>query len=66
MTGIVLRLMAIRHIPDMLHGTTMIRTETIKGASIRYPVVGSWILVPGPGRLDLAVGVVVARLPEDT
>ena len=58
--------MAIRHIPDMLHGTTMIRAETIKGASIGYRVVGSRVPVPSSGRFDLTVGVVVARLPEDT
>lgn len=56
--------MAIRHIPDMFHGATMIRTETIKGAGIWYRVIGSRVFVPGIG-FDPTVGVVIARLSEN-
>lgn len=42
----------------------MIRAETIKGAGIRFRVIGSRIPVPGP-RLHLTVRVVIAGLPEN-
>lgn len=60
-TRVGLRLVAIRHIPDTFHGTTMIRAEAVKGAGIRFRVIGPRI----PRWLHLAVRVIVARLPEN-
>lgn len=60
---IALRLETVFHVPDVLHGATMVRAETVQGAGVRFRVVRSWILVMNAVFIQ-AVGVIVARLAK--
>lgn len=58
------RLETVFHVPDVLHGATMVRTETVQGAGVRFRVVRPWILVMNAVFIQ-TVGVIVAGLAED-
>lgn len=58
-----LRLVTVFHVPDVLHGTTMVRAETVQGAGVRFRVVRPWILVMNTVFIK-AVGVIVTGLAE--
>lgn len=60
---IALRLETVFHVPDVLHGATMVRAETVQGAGVRFRVVRSWILVMNAVFIQ-AVGMIVAGLAQ--
>lgn len=60
---IALRLITVFHVPDVLHGTTMVRAETVQGAGVRFRVVRAWIVVMNAVFIK-TVGVIVTGFAE--